>query len=259
MKVSIITIAFNSAETIEDTIKSVLTQSYPNIEYIVVDGASKDGTVAIVERYRDRVATFISELDKGIYDAMNKGVQMATGDVIGILNSDDFYADEDVIKDVVETFRSNRADAQGIDAVYANLVYVDRNQSDKVVRFWKAGTHNQHSFKRGWMPPHPTFFVKKTCYDQFGLYSLELRSAADYELMLRFIEKRGISLAYLDRVITHMRVGGESNVSLKNRLRANREDRMAWAMNGLKPAWYTLSLKPISKLGQFIRKGSIRK
>lgn len=257
MKISIITIAYNSAETIEDTIQSVLSQDYTDVEYIVVDGASSDGTLAIIERYADRIAHFVSEPDKGIYDAMNKGVRMATGEVIGILNSDDFYADHRVISDVAARFRADRTDAESatIDALYADLVYVDREKGDKVIRFWKAGAYRPNSFRRGWMPPHPTFFVRRTCYERYGLYSLDLRSAADYELMLRFIHKHGIKLAYLERVITHMRVGGESNVSLKNRLRANQEDRRAWTMNGLRPAWYTLSLKPLSKLGQFVKRG----
>lgn len=255
MKISIITIAYNSAATIEDTIQSVLSQDYPEVEYIIVDGASTDKTLSIVDRYADRIAHFISEPDKGIYDAMNKGVQLATGDVIGILNSDDFYADTRVLSDVASRFGAERTDsAANIDALYADLVYVDREKGDKVVRYWKAGPYRPNSFRRGWMPPHPTFFVRRACYERYGLYSLDLRSAADYELMLRFIHKHGIKLAYLERVITHMRIGGESNVSIKNRIRANQEDRRAWTMNGLRPAWYTLSLKPLSKLGQFVRR-----
>lgn len=250
MKVSIITIAFNSAETIETTIQSVLSQDYPNIEYIVVDGASTDQTLAIVNRYRDQIATIVSEPDKGIYDAMNKGVRKATGDVIGILNSDDFYADQSVITDVVKTFQASPS----ADALYADLIYVDRFKPEKVIRYWKAGPFRRSRFRAGWMPPHPTFFVKRQAYETHGNYRLELRSAADYELMLRFLYKHEVSCTYLPRIITHMRVGGESNVSLKNRLRANQEDRKAWFLNGLQPAWYTLTLKPISKIGQFIRK-----
>ncbi|WP_306640453.1 glycosyltransferase family 2 protein [Sanyastnella coralliicola] len=251
MKVSIITIAWNSAETIEDTIKSVIAQDYPDIEYIVVDGASKDDTMKIVERHRDGIAKVVSEPDKGIYDAMNKGVKLATGDVIGILNSDDFYADEKVISEVVARFKET-----GSDGLYADLTYVNRDQTDKVIRYWKAGEYKPGLFRKGWMPPHPTFFVKKTCYDQFGIYSLELRSAADYELMLRFIHKNEISVTYLPRVITRMREGGESNVTLKNRIRANKEDRRAWKMNGLTPGAFTLIRKPLSKLSQFIKKGA---
>jgi glycosyltransferase involved in cell wall biosynthesis len=247
MKVSIITITYNSAETVEDTIQSVLSQDYPNIEYIIVDGASKDDTMAIVNRYRDKIATIISEPDKGIYDAMNKGVRAATGDVIGILNSDDFYADNKVISDIVKAIQQDNADA-----CYADLVYVDRTTTDKVIRSWKSGEYRHGDFLRGWMPPHPTFFVKRVHYKMHGLYSLQLRSAADYELMLRFIHKHGISLAYLPRVITKMRAGGQSNVTLKNRWKANKEDRLAWKMNGLQPGFLTLIRKPLSKLLQYL-------
>lgn len=249
MKVSIITIAYNSEETLEDTIVSVAKQTHPNIEYILVDGASTDSTLSIAKKHSNHIQTLISEPDKGIYDAMNKGVAAATGDIIGILNSDDFYADDSVIADVVAKFASS-----GTQGLYANLVYVDRNDTDKVIRLWESKTYVKGMFRKGWMPAHPTFFVQKQCYDAYGTYNTELRSAADYELMLRFIEKHQISVTHLNRVITKMRVGGQSNVSFKNRVRANKEDRKAWTMNGLKPAWYTLFLKPLSKLGQFIKR-----
>lgn len=248
-RVSIITICFNSAATIEDTIQSVLAQDYPEVEYIVVDGGSKDGTLDIIARYKDRIDVVISEPDRGIYDAMNKGVKRAGGDVIGILNSDDYYADNQVLSDVMSRF--NHEDIEGL---YADLVYVDREDPDKVIRRWKAGEYRPGHFLKGWMPPHPAFFTTRESYEKFGLYSLELRSAADYELMLRFIHKHRIPLAYLPRVITKMRVGGQSNVSLSNRIKANMEDRKAWEMNGLKPGTFTLVRKPLSKLGQFLRK-----
>lgn len=249
MKVSIITITYNSAETVEDTIRSVTGQDYPDVEYILIDGASNDATLEIAHRYADRIARIVSEKDKGIYDAMNKGVRHATGDIIGILNSDDFYSDDHVISDVVKKFEES-----GADGVYADLVYVDRHETTRVVRSWKAGSYRPGKFLQGWMPPHPTFFVKREVYEKYGGYNLSLRSAADYELMLRFIHKHRISLAYLPRVITHMRAGGQSNMSLRNRIRANMEDREAWRINGLQPAWWTLTLKPLSKLLQFIRR-----
>lgn len=249
MKVSVITIAYNSSETIADTIRSVLSQNYHDIEYIIVDGSSKDGTVELVKSFGNKVSKFISEPDRGIYDAMNKGVQLATGDIIGILNSDDFYADENVIADVVSKF-----ERESSDALYGDLVYVNREQTDKVVRTWKAGEYRHGKFLSGWMPPHPTFFAKRACYEQFGLYSLELKSAADYELMLRFIHKHGIRLSYLPRTMTKMRLGGQSNVSLMNRIKANLEDRKAWQMNGLHPGLFTLTRKPLSKVVQFLKK-----
>lgn len=248
MKVSIITVSYNSEKTIEDTIKSVLSQDYPNIEYVIIDGASKDATLEIVRKYRDKITQVISEKDKGIYDAMNKGIALATGDIIGILNSDDFYADANVISSIVAQFTPT------IDAVYADLVYIDANNTDRITRLWKSGNYTQGDFKKGWMPPHPTFFVKSECYQKYGNYSLQLKSAADYELMLRLIHKEQIKINYLPKVIVKMRTGGASNASLKNRIRANKEDRMAWRMNGLKPGFFTFIRKPISKIIQFIRK-----
>ncbi len=250
MKISVITIAYNSAETIKDTIESVLAQDYSDLEYIIVDGASKDATMDIVKSYGNRISKYVSEKDKGIYDAMNKGISLATGDIIGILNSDDYYADSRVISEIAAKFEES-----GADGVYADLVYVDRDHSEKVMRKWIAGPYRKGLFKKGWMPPHPTFFVKRSCYIKFGIYSLELRSAADYELMLRFIHKHEIKVAYLPKIITRMRLGGQSNVSLKNRLKANIEDRKAWKMNGLKPSYFTLIRKPLSKLGQFFKAG----
>ncbi|MBL0315284.1 MAG: glycosyltransferase [Flavobacteriales bacterium] len=248
MKVSIITIAYNSAATIEDTIRSVASQNYHDIEYIIVDGASKDNTLNIVKSFGTKISKLVSEKDKGIYDAMNKGVMLATGDIIGILNSDDFYADDFVISDVVKEFQKTSCDG-----LYADLVYVNRELSDKVVRTWKAGDYRHGRFLSGWMPPHPTFFVKKHCYEKYGTYTLELRSAADYELMLRFIHKHQIPLTYLPRVITKMRTGGQSNVSIMNRIKANMEDRKAWKMNGLHPNFMTLTRKPVSKILQFLK------
>lgn len=248
LKVSIITIAFNSGETIEDTILSVVNQDYSEIEYIIIDGGSSDNTLDVVAQYKDKVSKVISEPDKGIYDAMNKGILHATGDIIGILNSDDIYADQKVITDVVKAIGNK-------DALYADLVYVKRDETDVVTRYWKSGEYKKGDFLKGWMPPHPTFFIKKSCYDQHGSYNLQLKSAADYECMLRMIHKHQISISYLPRVITKMRVGGQSNVTVNNRLKANREDRMAWELNGIKPKFYTLYLKPIKKIGQFFKKG----
>jgi glycosyltransferase involved in cell wall biosynthesis len=249
MKVSIITIAYNSQETIADTIRSVAGQDYPYIEYIIVDGNSSDNTIEIVKSFGAVVTKLISEKDQGIYDAMNKGVKMATGDIIGILNSDDFYTDRSVISDIVK-----RIEESGAEGLYGDLVYVNRDQPDKVVRSWKAGEYRHGKFLSGWMPPHPTFFVKRLCYEKFGLYTLELRSAADYELMLRFIHKHQIKMTYLSRVITKMRLGGQSNVTLMNRIKANLEDRKAWKMNGIHPGAFTLTRKPLSKVIQFLKK-----
>jgi glycosyltransferase involved in cell wall biosynthesis len=250
MKVSLITVSYNSANTIADTLKSVQFQTYQDIEYIVVDGNSSDGTIEIVKQFLDAsqgvVTTFLCERDKGIYDAMNKGLAMATGDIIGVLNSDDFYCSNDVIEEVVRAFQQNNTDC-----LYGDLNYVDPIDTSKIVRKWRSGSFRKENFLKGWMPPHPTFFVGKTCYDRFGKFDTQFKSAADYELMLRFLFKESCSAVHLPKVMIHMRAGGVSNVSLKNRIRANREDRLAWKINGLKPKWFTLLRKPLSKLIQY--------
>lgn len=246
MKISIITVTYNSAATIEQTIRSVTGQSHEDIEYILVDGKSTDGTLKIAENYKDSIDKLVSEKDKGLYDALNKGIALATGEIIGILHSDDFYIDAHVIRKYAETFANSQADA-----VYGDLYYVDKTNTDKIIRKWKSGVYKEHSFANGWMPPHPTFFVRKEVYQKFGVFNTEFKSAADYELMLRFIEKNKISIAYLPEYTVKMRMGGKSNVSVQNRLNANLEDRRAWEINGLKPRFYTLYLKPFRKLLQF--------
>jgi glycosyltransferase involved in cell wall biosynthesis len=247
MKVSIITVSYNSQSTIEQTILSVLEQTYQNIEYIIIDGASTDGTQQIIQQYRHKIEIVVSEKDKGIYDAMNKGISLATGDIIGILNSDDMYANTNAIQDVVNKLTETNAPA-----LYADLVYVDKNNSEKIKRYWKSGPFKRSKFKWGWMPPHPTVFIRKEFYQKFGLFNLSLKSAADYELMLRFFYKENLVLAYLPQVITKMRTGGESNATVKNRLNANKEDHAAWKINGLSPMWLTLYFKPLRKIPQFI-------
>jgi len=248
MKVSIITVSYNSASTIEHTINSVINQDYPDIEYIIVDGKSTDGTLDIIKKYENRISNLISEKDEGIYSAINTGIQLATGDILGILHSDDFYVDNQVISKVVQTFIS-----KSVDAVYADLVYVFKDDTDKIFRYWKAGEYKHGLFRKGWMPPHPTFFVKKEIYDRYGLYNTKLSLAADYELMLRFIHKMKVPLSYLPQVLVKMRVGGRGNISLSQRLKANREDRLAWKLNGLKPGAFTLLLKPLLKVKQYFK------
>ena len=249
MNVSIITVCYNSVSTIEDTINSIGAQDYPQIEHIIIDGDSTDGTQRVIEKYKNRIQQFISEPDEGIYDAMNKGIELATGDVIGILNSDDVYSNSSVISKVMASFVEN--DAQ---AVYADLEYVDKDDLSKVIRYWKSREYVTGDFYHGWMPAHPTFFLKKSCYIEYGHYLTDFRISADYELMLRMIEKHQIRTSYLPESIVKMRVGGESNVSLKNRWKANREDRKAWLVNDMKPGPLTLIKKPIKKIDQFWKK-----
>lgn len=246
MKVSIITVTYNSAETLESTIQSVITQSYMNTEFIIIDGGSTDNTLDIIKKYKDSISVVVSEKDKGLYDALNKGIDLATGDVIGILHSDDFYINEHVLSKYVKLFEDKNCDA-----VYSDLYYVKRDNTEKIIRKWKSGNYKPYSFLNGWMPPHPTFFVKKEVYNRLGKFNLEFKTAADYELMLRFVHKNKIELSYLPEYTVKMRAGGKSNASVQNRVNANLEDRKAWELNGLKPRFYTLYLKPFRKLLQF--------
>ncbi len=246
MKISIITVCYNSEATIELALCSVLSQNHPDLEYIVIDGGSADKTLEIIQKYADRIHCVISEKDEGIYYALNKGIAMATGDIVGILHSDDFYASDSVLAAVARAMED-----QCIDAVYGDLQYVSKEDSEKVTRNWISGSYQEGMFLKGWMPPHPSFFVRRCCYFRLGVFNTTFRSAADYELMLRFIHKHKIRLSYLPQVLVKMRVGGKSNQSLFNRLRANREDRLAWKVNNLQPGLWTLTLKPLSKLIQF--------
>lgn len=249
MKVSIITVVYNGVDFVRDCIESVLNQTYPDIEYIIVDGQSTDGTVEIVRAYGTKIAHFISEPDKGLYDAMNKGIGLATGEVIGLLNADDFYRHNRVIDNMVATFERT-----GSDAVYGDMLYVDRNDPKKLKRYWRSGWYHDNAFLWGWMPGHLSFFARRLLYEKHGAFRLDMKSAADYELMLRFIHKNKAKLAYMDEVTIVMRVGGISNSSLKNRLRANQEDQKAWQLNDLKPYFFTFWLKPLRKLKQYISK-----
>lgn len=245
MKISIITVVLDSKHFLRDAIESVISQSYPDIEYIIVDGGSKDGSLGIINSYGNKISKVISEPDKGIYDAMNKGISLATGDVIGFLNSDDFYSNSEVISSVVSKFTSE------VDAVYADLDYISSSNKDKVIRKWRSGTFNNRLFYNGWMPPHPTFFARREVYQKFGGYNTTLHYSSDYELMLRFIVKHGIRLSYLPEVIIKMRVGGHSNRTFLSRLKAHLEDRTVWKLNGLKPHLLTLWLKPVQKILQY--------
>ena len=248
LKISIITVSFNAGSTIEDTIKSVISQSYDNIEYIIIDSASTDNTIDIVESFKQEISYFISERDKGIYHGMNKGIKVATGDIIGILNADDVYPNRFVIEDVINHFLQNNPDT-----IFGDLVYVDSKDMYKVVRYWKSGDFDRKKIQYGWMLPHPTFFIKKEIYDKYGVYSDKLKSAADYEMMLRLLYKNRCTTSYLPKILVNMRSGGYSNESILHRLRGNSEDVMAWRLNDLDPPKLLRILKPLSKVKQFIR------
>ena len=249
MKISIITVVFNGAETIEDCIKSAIGQTYSSIEHIIIDGCSTDGTLDIVADYRDHVARVISEPDAGIYDAMNKGIRAATGGVIGILNSDDMYTDEFVFQNVVNCLSENN-----VQTCYGDLVYVHHEDTDKVIRHWKSGNFFRERFKKGWMPPHPTFFVKKDIYDQYGIFNLEFPLASDYELMLRFLYKYNVSTAYIPKFLVKMRTGGRCRPGILNTSKNVIENYRAWKINGLNPTPITFILKPLSKTLQYFNR-----
>ena len=251
-KISIITVAFNSVKTIQDTIESILLQDYKNIEYIIIDAGSSDGTVEIIKSFGDKITYFISESDHGIYDGMNKGIKAASGDLIGILNSDDFYPNNFILSNVAKTFVCHQCDA-----AYGDLVYVRNYDKDKIVRYWKAGDYSALKIKNGWMLPHPTFFVKKSIYDRFGLYNTELKSAADYEMILKLLYKQNISVKYIPMILVNMRIGGASNSSLMNRIKANKEDGLAWTKNQLNKPMFIRIKKPLQKVRQFFLKPKI--
>lgn len=251
MKISIITVVWNNQKTIKDAIESVLSQTCPDIEYVIVDGGSTDGTVDIIKSYGARITKFISEKDKGIYDAMNKGIRLATGDVVGILNSDDVYFDKDVITNVMTLFAES-----GAEAVYGDLCYVSAEDTSKVVRYWKSSPYISGSFRKGWHPAHPSFFVKREVYEKFGVFDVSMQVSADFEIMLRFIEKNKIKVAYLPEVLVNMRLGGESNKSFRNFFLGNRNIYRAFDKNGIK---MNKILYPfyrfLPKILQFVKKG----
>ncbi len=244
MRISVITPVFNDRR-VGRALDSILAQRHGHeLELIVVDAGSTDGTLEILEGYADRIATLISEPDDGIYDGMNKGIRHATGDVVGILNADDRYADIHALRDVLETFGD-----EDTDACYGNLVYV--NDDDEVVRYWKSGAPSAAKWYRGWMPPHPTFFVRRRVYHDYGMFDLGFPIAADYELMLRLLLKQRVRVKYVDRVLVRMALGGASNGSISNIVKANAEVARAWRRNGLRGGLLVPFLKPASKALQF--------
>ena len=248
LSLSIITATYNASETLTDCLECIVKQSI-NVEHIIIDGASTDATLKIIDAQREQLAHVVSEPDEGIYDAMNKGLKLMSGDVIGMLNADDFYPSDDTLAKVLDVF-----DDPDVEACYGDLVYVDSQNTDRAVRFWRSGHFDLNKFYWGWMPPHPTFFVRCSVYERYGFFNLELGSAADYEIMLRFLLKHQVKVAYIPEVLVHMRTGGISNMSLRNRLKANQMDRMAWKVNGLSPYPWTLWAKPLRKLKQWVVK-----
>ena len=251
-KISIITVSFNSVITIRDTIESVISQDYNNIEYIIIDAGSNDGTLDVIKEYEGHINFFISEDDNGIYDGMNKGISVATGDVVGILNSDDFYPNIFIISNVASTFVKEKCDA-----VYGDLVYVKFFDIDKIVRYWQSGVYSADKIKNGWMLPHPTFFVKRLLYNKYGYYDTDLKTAADYKMVLKLLYKYNIKVFYIPMILVNMRMGGVSNSSILNRIRANKEDGLAWTKNQLNKPLFVRIKKPLQKIKQFFLRPKI--
>jgi len=253
MKVTIITVTLNSEKFLEDCILSVIRQDYKNIEHIIIDGQSTDGTLAVIEKYKDHIAQWVSEKDYSMYDAINKGMRMATGDIIGTLNSDDVLAAKDVISKIVNCFETKK-----VDATYGDLVYVEQDDTNKVLRKWKGGEFNKNKFRFGWMPAHPTFYFKRNLLERCGYYETHFFSAADYEFMTRYLFYYKTSAAYVPRLIVKMRHGGMSNGNLFRRLRANRRDYLAMKKNRVPMPFVVSFLKPMIKLHQYTNMGITR-
>jgi glycosyltransferase involved in cell wall biosynthesis len=248
MKISIITATCNSAKTIKDTLDSVAKQTYPNIEHIIVDGASKDNTLELVSTFGKQVATIISEPDKGIYDAMNKGIKAATGDIIGILNSDDFFTSDDVIATVAKTFEEN-----DIDALYGDVHYVNPDNLEKNVRYYSSAVFKPSLFRFGFMPAHPSFYMKRSCYEKHGLYALDYKIAADYDLLIRYLYKEKVAYKYIQKDFVTMRTGGVSTENFNSKIVLNKEIVRACRKYGISTNLFLLSLKYFYKVFELKR------
>ena len=246
MKISIITPVFNDLR-VSRAIDSALAQQHAHeLELVVVDAGSTDGTLDLLAQYRDRISVLLSEPDQGIYHGMNKGIHHATGEIIGILNADDRYSDPLVLRDVANAFGHD----ESVDACYGDLVYI--NQSGRIVRYWKAGCARRAKWRLGWMPPHPTFFVRRRIYQRYGVFDLRYPIAADYELMLRLIRKHRINLAYLNRVVMNMAPGGNSTRTVMRILQANMEVARACHRHGMRDMLLAPALKPARKVFQLV-------
>ena len=248
MKISLLTVSYNSASTIGDTIQSVIAQDYPDIEYIIVDGNSNDGTQEIIQSYQHKVSKWISEPDQGIYEAMNKAIKLATGDVVGIINSDDFYADNNVLSKVAE--KLNEA---SVDAVYGDLVYVDPNNLKRVVRKYSSRNWKPEKFAWGFMPAHPTFFVKRSCYEKAGLFKTDYKIAADYEMLIRLLYVHRVTHAYIPENLVVMRKGGVSSNGINSNIILNREILRACLENGISTNYVKIYSKYFRKVFELFK------
>lgn len=249
MKITLITATYNSEKNINDCLQSVAKQSYKNIEHIIIDGGSTDKTIKIVKSYPS-VSKYISEPDKGIYDALNKGIQLASGEIVGFLHSDDMLGDENIIADIVKIFKENSK----VDGVFGDLVFVSAEDTNKIVRYWKSKPFNRKNVKYAWMPPHPTLFLRKEVYEKHSLFDISFKCAGDYDFMLRVMQDKKMNLEYLPHVITRMRVGGASTGSVKGIRIKMQEDIRALRNNGFKFSYTTVFIKNIRKLPQILKR-----
>jgi len=247
MKVSIITAVYNGEEHIRSCIESVLGQDYPDIEYILVDGASKDNTLEIIYSYGSRITHVISELDCGMYDAMNKGLRVATGDIVGILNADDFYANPNIITEVVNEFKRS-----GADSLYADIAFVSKDNLDKVLRYYSSASFQPWMFRFGYMPAHPSFFLKREMYEKHGLFKTDFKLCADFDLLVRLYHTQKITFTYLPKMVVKMRMGGKSNQSLKNIMLLNREILRGCIENGISSNIIFIYLKYFTKVFELL-------
>lgn len=246
MKISVLTATYRCEDTIADCLRSLAAQTHSEIEHIVIDGASPDGTLRMLEEYRGNIAHLISERDDGLYDALNKGLRLCTGEIVGFLHADDVYADARTLERVARAF-----DDPEVIACYGDLVYVSRQDTRRVIRYWKAGDYSRPKLRHGWMPPHPTFFARRSLYQRLGGFDTDFRIAADYECMLRMLTGVESRIAYIPEILVRMRLGGTSNRSLAQLLRKSREDYRAIRRHR-QGGIVTLMRKNLSKLGQFM-------
>jgi glycosyltransferase involved in cell wall biosynthesis len=246
MKISVITVVRNNRATIAAALDSVLTQTYAEVELIVIDGASSDGTLEVLAGYAGRLAVLVSEPDQGIYDALNKGIARASGEVIGFLHADDLLADRNVLATI-----ATACSQPGVDGVYGDLLYVRKHQASQVVRYWQSGPFTLPLLAKGWMPPHPTLYLRRGIYEQFGAFDTRLRIAADYDFMLRILKGNTLHLTYIPAVLVKMRAGGASNRSVANLWRKSCEDLQVLRRHGI-GGIFTLLRKNLAKLPQFV-------
>jgi glycosyltransferase involved in cell wall biosynthesis len=248
MKVSIITVCFNSEKYIRTAIESVISQTYQEIEYIIIDGGSIDGTIDIIKSYGGKISKFISEPDSGIYDAMNKGIKMATGDIVGVVNSDDLLAQNTSIEMVVDAFKNN-----SVDSVYSDIFYVKRDDTNSIVRYWQTGLFRPDLLKKGWHPAHVAFYVKRNIFDKYGLLDPDFHIAADFEIIIRFLGRYKISSYYLHHVLAKMRLGGVSSRNLKNIYMGNKECMRAFHKNNIEVSDLYPVYRLMSKIFQYVK------